>query len=172
MKEIFYWQAINSALSQVMEKDDTVFLMGEDIAIYGGAYGVTRGLYEKFGEERVRDTAISEAAIVGAGIGSAITGMRPVVEIMYVDFMGIAMEQLNNQAAKIRYMFGGKTKVPMVLRTEGGLGRCIAAHHSESLEAWLVHVPGLYVVMPSTPYDARGLLKAAIRLTRMHAVSG
>ena len=162
MKEMTYWQAVNSALDEVMTKDEDVFLMGEDIAIYGGAYGVTRGLYEKFGKERVRDTAISEAAIVGAGIGSAITGMRPVVEIMYVDFMGIAMEQVNNQAAKIRYMYGGKTRVPMVIRTEGGAGRTLGAHHSQSLEAWFLHIPGIKVVMPSTPYDAKGLLISSI----------
>ncbi len=162
MKEIFYWQAINAALDEVLKKDKSVFLMGEDIAIYGGAYGVTRGLYEKFGGERVRDTAISEAAIVGAGIGAAITGMRPVVEIMYVDFMGITMEQINNQAAKIRYMFGGKTKVPLVVRTEGGAGRTLGAHHSQSLEAWFMHIPGIKVVMPSTPYDAKGLLISSI----------
>ena len=162
MKEMTYWQAVNSALDEVMTKDEDVFLMGEDIAIYGGAYGVTRGLYEKFGKEIVRDTAISEAAIVGAGIGSAITGMRPVVEIMYVDFMGIAMEQVNNQAAKIRYMYGGKTRVPMVIRTEGGAGRTLGAHHSQSLEAWFLHIPGIKVVMPSTPYDAKGLLISSI----------
>lgn len=162
MREIYYWQAINEALAEEMEKDPTVFIMGEDVGIYGGAYGVTRGLYEKFGEERVRDTAISEAAIVGAGLGAAITGLRPVVEIMYVDFMGIAMDQLNNQVAKIRYMFGGRTKVPLVIRTEGGAGRTLGAHHSQSLEAWFVHIPGLKVVMPSTPYDAKGLLKSSI----------
>jgi len=125
MREIAYWQAINEALSEEMEKDPAVFIMGEDVAVYGGAYAVTRGLHAKFGDERVRDTAISEAAIVGAGLGAAITGMRPVVEIMYVDFMGIAMDQLNNQIAKIRYMFGGKTKVPLVIRTEGGAGRTL-----------------------------------------------
>ena len=163
MREIAYWQAINEALSEEMTKDPTVFIMGEDVAIYGGAYAVTRGLHAKFGDERVRDTAISEAAIVGAGLGAAITGMRPVVEIMYVDFMGIAMDQLNNQIAKIRYMFGGKTKVPLVIRTEGGAGRTLGAHHSQSLEAWFTHIPGIKVVMPSTPYDAKGLLKAAIR---------
>jgi len=163
MKEVYYWQAINEALSEEMQRDPRVFIMGEDVAIYGGAYGVTRGLYEKFGEERVRDTAISEAAIVGAGLGAAITGMRPVVEIMYVDFMGIAMDQLNNQVAKIRYMFGGKIKVPLVIRTEGGAGRTLGAHHSQSLEAWFVHIPGIKVVMPATPYDAKGLLKSSIR---------
>ncbi|MFH1073703.1 MAG: alpha-ketoacid dehydrogenase subunit beta [Candidatus Firestonebacteria bacterium] len=163
MREIAYWQAINEALAEEMTKDPTVFIMGEDVAIYGGAYAVTRGLHAKFGDERVRDTAISEAAIVGAGLGAAITGMRPIVEIMYVDFMGIAMDQLNNQVAKIRYMFGGKTKVPLVIRTEGGAGRTLGAHHSQSLEAWFTHIPGIKVVMPSTPYNAKGLLKAAIR---------
>ncbi|MFA5859230.1 MAG: alpha-ketoacid dehydrogenase subunit beta [Elusimicrobiota bacterium] len=163
MREIMYWQAINEALNEEMARDKTIFVMGEDVAIYGGAYGVTRGLYEKYGEERVRDSAISEAAIVGAGLGAAMTGMRPVVEIMYVDFMGIAMDQLNNQVAKIRYMFGGKCKVPMVIRTEGGAGRTLGAHHSQSLEAWFMHIPGIKVVMPATPYDAKGLLKSAIR---------
>jgi pyruvate/2-oxoglutarate/acetoin dehydrogenase E1 component len=163
MREVYYWQAINEALREEMERDPSVFIMGEDVAIYGGAYGVTRGLYQKFGEERVRDTAISEAAIVGAGLGAAITGLRPVVEIMYVDFMSIAMDQLCNQVAKIRYMFGGKTKVPLVIRTQGGPGRTLGAHHSQSLEAWFVHIPGIKVVMPATPYDAKGLLKSAIR---------
>jgi len=163
MKEVFYWQAINEALEEEMNRDKSVFVMGEDVAIYGGAYAVTRGLYEKFGEERIRDTAISEAAIVGAGLGAAMTGMRPVVEIMYVDFMGIPMDQINNQVAKIRYMFGGKVKVPLVIRTEGGAGRTLGAHHSQSLEAWFMHIPGLKVVMPATPYDAKGLLKSAIR---------
>jgi len=163
MKEITYWKAINEALAEEMTRDESVVLMGEDIAVYGGAYAVTRGLYEKFGGERVRDTAISEAAIVGAGLGAALTGLRPVVEIMYVDFMGIAMDQLNNQVAKIRYMFGGKCTVPLVIRTEGGAGRTLGAHHSQSLEAWFMHIPGIKVVMPSTPYDAKGLLKSAIR---------
>jgi len=163
MREVYYWQAINEALEEEMRRDPTVFLMGEDIGIYGGAYGVTRGLYQKFGEDRVRDTPISEAAIVGVGLGAALTGMRPVVEIMYIDFIGLAMDQLNNQVAKIRYMFGGKVKVPMVIRTEGGAGRTLGAHHSQSLEAWLMHIPGIKVVMPAVPYDAKGLLKSAIR---------
>jgi len=162
MKEITYREALISALELVMKKDEKVFLMGEDVGVYGGAYGASRGLLEKFGKERIRDTAISEAAIVGAGIGAAMTGMRPVVEIMYVDFMGIAMDQLNNQAAKLRYMFGGKTKVPLVVRTEGGAGRTLGAHHSQSLEAWFIHIPGIKVVMPSTPYDAKGLLISSI----------
>ncbi len=163
MREIYYRQALSEALSEEMERDERVFLMGEDIGVYGGAYGVTRGLYEKFGEERVRDTAISEAAIAGAAAGAAMTGMRPVAEIMYIDFSTIATDQIINIAAKNRYMFGGKTTVPLVIRTEGGTGRGIAAHHSQSLEAWYVHIPGLYVVMPSTPYDAKGLLKSSIR---------
>ncbi len=163
VREIYYWQAINEALSEEMERDERVFLMGEDIGVYGGAHGVTRGLYEKFGEERVRDTAISEAAIAGAAAGAAMTGMRPVAEIMYIDFSTIGTDQLINIAAKNRYMFGGKTTVPLVMRTQGGTGRGIAAHHSQSLEAWYFHIPGLYVVMPSTPYDAKGLLKSSIR---------
>jgi len=163
MREILYKDALVEAMREEMERDEKVFIMGEDVAIYGGAYGATKGLYEQFGEDRVRDTAISESAIVGAAIGAAITGMRPIPEIMYIDFITQAMDQLVNQGAKMRYMFGGKTTVPMVLRTEGGAGRCIAAHHSQSLEAWIMHVPGLYLVMPSTPYDAKGLLKASIR---------
>ncbi|MGI5836390.1 MAG: alpha-ketoacid dehydrogenase subunit beta [Chloroflexota bacterium] len=163
MREITYRQAISEALQEEMERDPAVFLMGEDIGLYGGAYGATRGLFDRFGPERVRDTPISENTLVGAAIGAAMTGMRPVVEIMYVDFLGLAMDQIANQAAKIRYMFGGKTTVPMVLRTEGGAGRTLGAHHSQSLEAWLLHVPGLKVVMPATPYDAKGLLKSAIR---------
>lgn len=163
MREILYKDALVEAMREEMERDEKVFIIGEDVAIYGGAYGATKGLYEQFGEDRVRDTAISESAIVGAAIGAAITGMRPIAEIMYIDFITQAMDQLVNQAAKMRYMFGGKTTVPMVLRTEGGAGRCIAAHHSQSLEAWIMHVPGLYLVMPSTPYDAKGLLKASIR---------
>jgi len=163
MPEIEYRQAIQDALREEMKRDERVFLMGEDIAIYGGAYGATRGLYEEFGEERVRDTAISEAAIAGGAVGAAMAGMRPVAEIMYMDFLTIAMDQLANQGAKNRYMFGGKTTVPMVLRTEGGAGRCIAAQHSQSLEAWFLHVPGLFVVCPATPYDVKGLLKASIR---------
>ena len=163
MREITYRQALNEALSEEMERDQSVFLMGEDIAVYGGAYGVTLNLMQKFGEKRVRDTAISEAAIIGAGLGAAITGMRPIVEIMYIDFMGICLEQIGNQVAKIRYMFGGKTKVPLVIRTEGGAGRTLGAHHSQSLESWFLHVPGLKVVMPATPADAKGLLKSSIR---------
>jgi len=156
-------QAVSAAQADELRRDKNVFVMGEDVGLYGGAYQATRGLLTEFGTERVIDTAISEAAIAGAAVGAALRGMRPVAEIMYVDFVTIAMDQLVHVGAYNRYMFGGKAKVPMVLRTEGGVGRCIAAHHSESLEAWLMHAPGLYVVMPSTPYDAKGLLKASIR---------
>jgi len=156
-------QAVSAAQADELRRDQNVIVMGEDVGLYGGAYQATRGLLAEFGTGRVIDTAISEAAIAGAAVGAALRGMRPVAEIMYVDFVTIAMDQLVHVGAYNRYMFGGKAKVPMVLRTEGGVGRCIAAHHSESLEAWLMHPPGLYVVMPSTPYDAKGLLKAAIR---------
>jgi len=156
-------QAVSAAQAEELRRDRNVIVMGEDVGLYGGAYQATRGLLAEFGTERVIDTAISEAAIAGAAVGAALRGMRPVAEIMYVDFLTIAMDQLVHVGAYNRYMFGGKAKVPMVLRTEGGVGRCIAAHHSESLEAWVMHTPGLYVVMPSTPYDAKGLLKAAIR---------
>ena len=156
-------QAVSAAQAEEIRRDKNVIAMGEDIGLYGGAYQASRGLLAEFGTERVIDTAISEAAIAGAAVGAALRGLRPIAEIMYVDFVTIAMDQLVHVGAYNRYMFGGKAKVPMVLRTEGGVGRCIAAHHSESLEAWLMHPPGLYVVMPSTPYDAKGLLKAAIR---------
>ncbi len=162
-RKIRYWQAIHEALREEMQRDPKVFLMGEDVGLYGGAYGATRGLFEEFGAERVRDTPISEATIGGAAVGAAMAGMRPVAEIMYVDFTPLAMDQIANQGAKNRYMFGGKTTVPMVIRTEGGAGRSIAAHHSQTLEALWTHFPGIYVVMPATPYDAKGLLKAAIR---------
>lgn len=163
MREITYAEAIREALRQEMRRDKRVFLLGEDIGVYGGAFGVTYGLLEEFGEERVRDTPISEQTIVGAAIGAALTGMRPVAEIMFMDFVTLAMEQIVNQAAKLRFMFGGKANVPMVLRTPAGSGTGAAAQHSQSLEAWFVHVPGLKVVMPSTPYDAKGLLISAIR---------
>jgi len=146
-----------------MKRDETVIIMGEDVGIYGGAYAATKGLYDEFGPARVIDTAISEAAIVGAAAGAAMRGLRPIAEIMYIDFLTISSDQLIHNMGYNRYMFGGKTKIPAVVRTEGGVGRSIAAHHSESLEAMFLHIPGLYVVMPSTPYDAKGLLKAAIR---------
>ncbi len=163
IREISYADAIVEALREEMKRDSHVFLMGEDVGLYGGAYGASRGLFEEFGEWRVIDTPISEATIGGAAVGAAMAGMRPVAEIMYVDFTPLAMDQVANQGAKNRYMFGGKTSVPMVVRTEGGAGRAIAAHHSQSLEALWTHFPGIYVVMPSTPYDVKGLLKAAIR---------
>jgi len=163
LREITYAEAIREALRQEMQRDKSVFLLGEDIGIYGGAFGVTYGLVEEFGEERVRDTPISELAIVGAAVGAALTGMRPVAEIMFMDFVTLAMEQIVNQAAKLRFMFGGKAKVPMVLRTAAGSGTGAAAQHSQSLEAWFMHVPGLKVAMPSTPYDAKGLLLSSIR---------
>lgn len=163
MREITYAEAIQEALREEMVKDKRVFLMGEDVGLYGGAYGASRGLFDQFGEWRIIDTPISEAAIGGAAVGAAMAGMRPIAEIMYVDFTPLIMDQVANQGAKNRYMFGGKTSVPMVIRTEGGAGRAIAAHHSQSLESLWTHFPGIYVIMPSTPYDVKGLLKAAIR---------
>jgi pyruvate dehydrogenase E1 component beta subunit len=163
MREMTYKEAINLAMREEMRRDPDVFLMGEDVGIYGGAFGVSVGLIEEFGEERVRDTPISEAIITGAAAGAAVTGMRPIVEIMFMDFTTLAMDALVNQAAKMRYMFGGKAKVPMTLRCAGGSGTGAAAQHSQSLEAWFCHIPGLKVVVPGTPKDAKGLLKAAIR---------
>ena len=163
MRKITYAEAIREALRQEMKRDENIFLIGEDIGIYGGAFGVTYGLINEFGEERVRDTPISELAIVGTSLGAAITGMRPIAEIMFMDFTTLAMEQIVNQAAKMKYMFGGKAKIPMVIRTPAGSGTGAAAQHSQSLEAWFTHVPGLKVVMPSTPYDAKGLLISSIR---------
>ena len=163
MREITYSEALREALRQEMQRDKRVFIIGEDVGIYGGAFGVTRGLLEEFGEERVIDTPISELGIAGAITGAALTGMRPVGEIMFMDFMTLASEQLVNQAAKIRFMFGGKATLPFVMRTPAGSGTGAAAQHSQSLENWFVHIPGLKVVMPSTPYDAKGLLIASIR---------
>jgi pyruvate/2-oxoglutarate/acetoin dehydrogenase E1 component len=163
MRKLTYREALREALREEMQRDPAVFLLGEDIAEFGGSYKVTEGLLAEFGPERVRNTPISEAAIVGAALGAALMGMRPVAEIMYVDFMSIAMDQIVNQAAKVKYMFGGKARVPLVIRTQGGAGRSSGAQHAQSLEAWFVHVPGLKVVMPSTPADAKGLLKSAIR---------
>ena len=163
MRELTYAQAINEAMSFEMRRDENVFLMGEDVGIYGGAFGVSVGMFEEFGAERVKDTPISEAAIAGAAAGAAVTGMRPIAEIMFSDFITISMDQLVNQAAKMRYMFGGKAKVPMVLRAPAGSGTGAAAQHSQSPEAWFCNAPGLKVVIPSTPADAKGLLIAAIR---------
>jgi len=164
-KEMSYQEAIREALREEMLRDERVFLMGEDIAKHGGAFGVTRTLFDQFGPERVRNTPISENTIIGAGTGAALVGMRPVMEIMFIDFSGLAMDQICTQAAKLRFMTGGQCSVPWVLRmtTGGGAGKSIAAQHSQSLEVWYAHIPGLKVVLPSTPYDAKGLLKAAIR---------
>jgi pyruvate/2-oxoglutarate/acetoin dehydrogenase E1 component len=163
MREIQYREALNEALNEEMAREPRVFVLGEDVGRYGGVLQITRGLLDKYGERRVRDTPISEAGIMGIAVGAAMTGMRPVAEIMYIDFTALAMDQIANQAAKAHYMFGGKTRVPLVMRTQGGGGRGNAAQHSQSLEMWYVHVPGLIVVQPSTPYDAKGLLKSAIR---------
>ncbi|MGE6631064.1 alpha-ketoacid dehydrogenase subunit beta [Bacillus sp. NPDC077027] len=161
-REISYLEAVREAMSQEMRANQDVFILGEDIGVYGGAFGVTRGMIEEFGPERVRNTPISEAAIAGGAVGAALTGMRPILELQFSDFITIAMDQLVNQAAKTRYMFGGKGKVPLVVRTPAGSGTGAAAQHSQSLEAWMAHIPGLKVVQPSTAYDAKGLLKAAI----------
>lgn len=163
MRTLTFAQAINEALAQEMRRDPTIYIGGEDVGVYGGVFGVTAGLYKEFGEERVRDTPITESAIIGSAVGAAAAGLRPVVELMFVDFIGVALDQLYNQAAKMRYMFGGKAKIPLVLRTTCGAGMSAAAQHSQCLEAWFMHVPGLKVVTPSTPYDAKGLLIASIR---------
>jgi len=162
-KEMFYAEALNEALRLEMDRDSTVIVMGEDIAEHGGAFQVTAGLLDRFGPARIRQTPISELGIVGAGVGAALTGLRPVVELMYIDFSGLAIDQIVNQAAQNRFMFGGQARVPLVVRTQGGSGRGNAAQHSKSLEAWFTHVAGLKVVMPATPADAKGLLTAAIR---------
>src|ERR687884_1574568 len=162
MPELSYREAVRDALSRAMRQDESVFIMGEDIAEMGGSMGVTQGLLDEFGPERVRNTPISEAAIVGAGIGAAMQGMRPIVEVMYEDFTTLAMEQIVNQAAKHRYMSGGQLKVPLTIRTQGGAGWSPGAQHAQQLEAWLVHVPGLKVVFASSPNDARGLLWSSI----------
>jgi acetoin:2,6-dichlorophenolindophenol oxidoreductase subunit beta len=162
MPEITYREAVRDALGKAMRKDDDVFIMGEDIAEMGGSMAVTQGLLEEFGPDRVRNTPISEMAIVGAGIGAAMAGMRPVVEIMYEDFLTLSLEQIVNQAAKHRYMSGGQITVPLTIRTQGGAGWSPGAQHAQQLEAWLVHIPGLKVAYPSTPEDVRGLLWTSI----------
>ncbi|KEQ21627.1 alpha-ketoacid dehydrogenase subunit beta [Paenibacillus tyrfis] len=162
LREITYLEAVKEAMSQMMRENEDVFLLGEDIGVYGGAFGVTRGMIEEFGPERIRNTPISESAIAGAAVGAALTGMRPILELQFSDFITIATDQIINQAAKIRYMYGGKGKVPMVLRTPAGSGTGAAAQHSQSLEAWMAHIPGLKVIQPSTAYDAKGLLRAAV----------
>jgi pyruvate dehydrogenase E1 component beta subunit len=162
MREVTYREAVRDGLAAAMRNDESVFIMGEDIAEMGGSMGVTQGLLEEFGAERVRNTPISEMAIVGAGIGAAMAGMRPVVEIMYEDFLTLSLEQIVNQAAKHRYMSGGQITVPLTIRTQGGAGWSPGAQHAQQLEAWLVHIPGLKVAYPSTPEDVRGMLWTAI----------
>lgn len=162
-REITYAEALNEAFFEEMRRSEDVIVMGIDVGVWGNLYGVTRGLLEEFGEERVKDTPISEAAIAGCGIGAALLGMKPVIEIMYIDFISIAMDQIVNHAVKFPYLTAGKAKVPLVIRTQGGVGLSNAAQHSQSFESWFVNVPGLVVVMPSNPYDAKGLLKSAIR---------
>ncbi|WP_353146058.1 alpha-ketoacid dehydrogenase subunit beta [Pollutimonas bauzanensis] len=162
MAELRFAHAINRALAECMEEDPTVFLFGEDIAEAGGPFGVTRGLHERFGQDRIRDTPISEAAMANAAVGAALTGLKPVLEIMFMDFMTLTMDALVNQAAKARFMFGGQTSVPMVVRTPHGGGISAGPQHSQCLEAWFAHIPGLKVICPSNPADAYGLLKSAI----------
>jgi 2-oxoisovalerate dehydrogenase E1 component len=162
-RELTYRDALNEALHEEMARDASVLVIGEDVGRHGGPMQVCKGLWSQYGDWRVRDTPISEAGFVGLGVGAALTGLRPVVELMYIDFGALAMDQIVNQAAKARYMFGGKARVPIVIRTQGGGGRGNAAQHSQSLEMWFVHTPGLVVVQPSTPADAKGLLKSAIR---------
>ena len=163
MRVITYRDAVREAMCEEMRRDESVYFMGEDIGVYCGAFGVSKGMIQEFGPERVRETPISETAFLGAGIGSAITGMRPIVELMFSDFMAVCYDQIINQAAKMHFMFAGKVNVPMVIRSAAGGGTGAAAQHSQSLEQMYCHVPGLKVVVPSTPYDAKGLLKSAIR---------
>jgi pyruvate dehydrogenase E1 component beta subunit len=163
VREITFVEALNEALMQEMERDLNVIVMGEDVGVYGGIFGVTKGLLQKFGPDRVIDTPISEAGFIGAAVGAAAAGLRPVVELMFVDFFGVCMDQIYNQAAKMRYMFGGKIKIPVTIRTTIGGGLSAAAQHSQVLYSIFAHVPGLKVVVPSTPYDAKGLLITAIR---------
>ncbi len=164
MEEISYRDALRRALADAMSENDDIVIIGEEVGRYGGAYGVTKGLLEEFGEERVLDTPISEPAIVGTAVGAAMSGLRPVVELMYVDFLGMTMDQLSNQAAKIRYMFGDQIGVPMVLRTQGGTGRSAGAQHSQSLESLVMHTPGLRLAMPATVADAYHLLRQSLTL--------
>jgi pyruvate/2-oxoglutarate/acetoin dehydrogenase E1 component len=163
VRTLSYADALREALREELTRDPAVFLMGEDIGIYGGAFGITRGLIDQFGPQRILDTPISEGSFVGAAIGAAIAGSRPVVEIMFMDFVTLAVDQMVNQAAKLRYVLGPQARCPLVLRAVGGAGRCYGPTHSQSFEAWFTHVPGLKVVAPATPADAKGLLKASIR---------
>ena len=163
MATMTFAQALNNAHKLEMQRDSNIYVAGEDVGVYGGIFGVTGGLLDQFGDKRVRDTPITESAIIGTAVGAAAAGLRPVIELMFVDFIGVALDQLYNQAAKMKYMFGGKAKLPITLRTTCGAGMGAAAQHSQCLEAWFMHIPGLKVVMPSTPYDAKGLLISAIR---------
>lgn len=160
---ITFSAAINEAMAEEMRRDESVFLIGEDVGLFGGVFGVSAGLFDEFGEERVRDTPISENAIIGGGLGAALMGMRPIAEIMFADFVACAMDQVVNQAAKARYMSGGKADVPLTIRIVNGAPGSAAAQHSQSPEAWFMNVPGLKIAIPSTPYDAKGLLKTAVR---------
>ena len=161
--KITFRDSLRLAMYDEMSEDDKVVIMGEDVGKYGGAYGATKGLLDKFGSKRVIDTPISEPTIVGTAIGAAMTGLKPIAELMYVDFFGMSMDQIGNQSAKIRYMFGGQISVPMVIRTQGGTGRSGGAQHSQSLESWIMYMPGLYLVMPSNPNDAYHLLRESIK---------
>jgi pyruvate dehydrogenase E1 component beta subunit len=163
MARITVREAISQALWEEMERDEKVFIMGEEVGVWGGTYAVTKGFYDHFGEKRVRDTPIAEAVIIGAGIGAALTGLRPVAELMTINFAFVAMDHIVNQAAKLRYMFGGQFKIPLVIRTPGGGGRQLGATHSQTPDAIFAHFPGLRVVAPGTPEDAKGMLKSAIR---------
>jgi pyruvate/2-oxoglutarate/acetoin dehydrogenase E1 component len=163
MRDLTYREALREALREELKRDPKVFMMGEEIAEYGGSYKVSQGLLEEFGHERIRNTPLAEAAIAGAALGASLVGLRPVAEIMYIDFSFISADQIINQIAKLRYMTGGMVKVPVVIRTQGGGGVAAGPHHSQSLEAIFAHIPGLYVVMPSNSYDAKGLLKTSIR---------
>ncbi len=163
MKEISYREAIREAMSEEMRRDDSVIMIGEDIGVYGGGFRVTEGMIEEFGSDRILETPISETAFTGAAIGAAVTGMRPIVEYMFSDFMGVCWDQIMNEAAKIHFVYNGALNVPMVIRAAAGAGTGAAAQHSQSLENMYCHVPGLKAVVPSTPYDAKGLMKTAVR---------
>src|SRR5947209_1933299 len=163
MRTITYRDALREAIREEMLRDERVFMLGEDIAGYGGTYAVTKGLFEEFGEHRVKDTPLAEEVIIGAALGSALTGLRPIAELMTMNFSLLASDQIVNSAAKFHYMFGGQSEIPMVIRMPAGGGAQRGAQHSQTLESWYAHVPGLKVVMPATPYDAKGMLKAAVR---------
>lgn len=162
-RELTYVGAVGEAFGQLMREDPDIFICGEDVSLYGSVFGVTRGLLAEFGPERVVDTPISESGIMGMGLGAAATGLRPIVDIMFMDFMTVCMDEIVNQIAKMKYMFGGKAKLPLTIHTMSGGGVAMAAQHSQCLEAWFCHIPGLKVVMPSGPYEAKGLMVAAVR---------